>query len=173
MFKKFLIAISGVIVVVLTLGAVKVAQIKAMSSVTHVPPPTAVTTAEALAENWHSYLNSIGTLAPVDGVTISADADGTVTRLAVDSGAAVKTGDLLVELDTSIEVAQLGAAQARADLARVNIERAKDLWERNVSSKSEYDLADATYKQTLAEVAAIKALIAKSSVRYPNVIRTT
>jgi membrane fusion protein (multidrug efflux system) len=167
MFKKFLIAISGFIVVVLTLGAVKVAQIKEMSSVTHVPPPSAVTTAEAQAEHWHSYLNSIGTLAPVDGVTISADADGTVTRLAVDSGAAVKAGDLLLELDTSIEVAQLGAAQARADLARVNIERAKDLWERNVSSKSEYDLADATHKQTLAEVAALKALIAKKQVRAP------
>ena len=167
MFKKFLIAIAGFVLVVLLLGAVKAKQIADMTSVTHVPPPSAVTTTEALAADWHTYINSIGTLAPVDGVTISADADGTVTRLAVDSGAAVKAGDLLVELDTSIEVAQLGAAQARADLARINIERAKDLWDRNVSSKSEYDLADATYKQTLAEVAALKALIAKKQVRAP------
>lgn len=167
MFKKFLIAIAGFVLVVLLLGAVKAKQIADMTSVTHVPPPSAVTTTEALAADWHTYINSIGTLAPVDGVTISADADGTVTRLAVDSGAAVKAGDLLVELDTSIEVAQLGAAQARADLARINIDRAKDLWDRNVSSKSEYDLADATYKQTLAEVAAIKALIAKKQVRAP------
>jgi len=167
MFKKFLIAIAGFIVVVLTLGAVKVAQIKEMSSVQHVPPPSSVTTAEARAADWHPSLHAIGTLAPVDGVTISADADGTVTRLAVESGAAVKAGDLLVELDTSIEVAQLGAAQARADLARINIDRAKDLWERNVSSKSEYELADATYKQALAEVAALNALIAKKQVRAP------
>ncbi len=167
MFKKFLIAIAGFVLVVLLLGAYKAKQIADMTSVTHVPPPSAVTTTEALAADWHTYINSIGTLAPVDGVTISADADGTVTRLAVDSGAAVKAGDLLVELDTSIEVAQLGAAQARADLARINIERAKDLWDRNVSSKSEYDLADATHKQTLAEVAALKALIAKKQVRAP------
>ncbi len=167
MFKKFLIAITGFILVVLLLGAVKVAQIKGKSSVTHVPPPSAVTTAEAKAADWHAYINSIGTLAPVDGVTISADADGTVTRLAVDSGAAVNAGDLLVELDTSVEAAQLGAAQARTDLARVNFERAKDLWERNASSKSEYDLADATYKQTIAEIAALKALIAKKQVRAP------
>jgi membrane fusion protein (multidrug efflux system) len=167
MFKKFLIAIAGFVLVVLLLGAVKVAQIKEMSSVSHVPPPSAVTTAEAQTANWHSYINSIGTLAPVEGVTVAADADGTITRLAVDSGAAVKAGDLLVELDTTVESAQLAAAQARAELSRINFERAKDLWDRNASSKSEFDLADATSKQSMAEVAALNALIAKKQVRAP------
>lgn len=167
MFKKFVIALIGFVAVVLLLGGYKYKQITAMSSVMHTPPPIAVTTAQAQSVDWHAYVNAIGTLAPVEGVTISADADGTITRIAVDSGQAVKTGDLLVELDTSIEVAQLAAAQARSNLAKINIERAKDLWERNVSSKSEYDLAEATYKQTLAEVAALDALIGKKQVRAP------
>lgn len=167
MFKKFLIAIAGFVLVVLLLGAVKAKQIADMSSVSHEPPPSAVTTTEAKIANWHAYINSIGTLAPVDGVTIAADADGTITRLLVDSGSAVKAGDLLVELDTSIEVAQLAAAQARAELSRINFDRAKDLWDRNASSKSEFDLADATLKQAVADVAAINALIAKKQVRAP------
>jgi len=167
MLKKFLIAIAGFVLVVLLLGAVKVAQIKEMSSVSHVPPPSAVTTAEAKAADWHSYVNAIGTLAPVQGVTISADADGTITKIGADSGSAVKAGDLLVELDTTVEIAQLAAAQARADLARVNAERAKDLFDRNASSKSEFDLADATFKQAVADVAAINAFIAKKQVRAP------
>ena len=167
MFKKFLIAIAGFILVVLLLGAVKVAQIKEMSSVSHVPPPSAVTTAEAQAANWHATINSIGTLAPVEGVTIAADADGTITRILADSGTAVKAGDLLVELDATVEVAQLAAAQARAELSRVNFERSKDLWTRNASSKSEYDLADATLKQAVAEVESLTAVIAKKQVRAP------
>jgi membrane fusion protein (multidrug efflux system) len=167
MFKKFLIAITGFVLVVCLLGAVKVAQIKEMSSVSHVPPPSAVTTAEARTANWHATINSIGTLAPVQGVTLAADADGTITRIHADSGSAVRAGDLLVELDTTVEVAQLAAAQARAELSRINFERAKDLWDRNASSKSEFDLADATLKQTVAEVTALEAIIAKKQVRAP------
>lgn len=167
MLKKFLIAIAGFILVVLLLGAVKARQIADMTSVSHVPPPSAVTTDQARAVEWHSYLNAIGTLAPVQGVTLSADADGTITRILADNGTAVKAGDLLVELDTSVEAAQLASARARAELSRINFERAKELWDRNATSKSEFDLADATLKQSVADVAAIEALIAKKQVRAP------
>ena len=84
MFKKFLIALGGFAVVAFTLGAVKTAQIKKMSSVSHVPPPSAVTTLEARAADWHDYLKAIGTLAPVQGATLSADADGIVARIVAD-----------------------------------------------------------------------------------------
>ncbi|HEY8993487.1 MAG TPA: efflux RND transporter periplasmic adaptor subunit, partial [Lacunisphaera sp.] len=90
-----------------------------------------------------------------------------VAKISVENGAAVKAGDILVELDTSVETAQLAAAQARADLSRINFERAKDLFDRNATSKSEYDLADATLKQSVADVTAIKAQIAKKQVRAP------
>jgi len=167
MLKKFLIAIGGFILVVLLLGAFKAKQIADMSSVTHVPPPTAVTTVVAQTANWHAYINSIGTLAPVEGVTLAADADGTITRIVADNGSAVKAGDLLVQLDTSVEVAQLAAAQARAALSRISYERAKGLYSSNATSKSDYDLADATLKQAEAEVASLDALIAKKLVRAP------
>jgi membrane fusion protein (multidrug efflux system) len=167
MFKKFLIALAGFAVVVFTLGAIKVAQIKKMSSVSHVPPPTAVTTLEARAVDWHTYIKAIGTLAPVQGAMLSADADGIIARIVADSGTAVKAGDLLVEFDTGVEAAQLVAAEARADLARVNFDRSKELWGRQANSKSDFDLADATSKQAVAEVTAIKAQIAKKQVRAP------
>jgi membrane fusion protein (multidrug efflux system) len=167
MLKKFAIALSGFVAVVLLLGAVKVAQIKEMSSQDHSHPASAVATVEAQSVQWHPTLESIGTLAPVEGVTISADADGTIVRIPVESGSAVKAGDLLVELDTSIEVAQLHAAEARANLARVNLERAKELWAQKANSKSEYDAAEATARQAQADVAALEALIAKKQVRAP------
>jgi membrane fusion protein (multidrug efflux system) len=167
MFKKLLLTVGGFTVIVLTLGAVKAAQLNKLASAPHVQPANAVTTSPAQFIAWQPVLQAIGTLAPVEGVTVSADADGTIVKIAADSGTAVKAGDLLVELDTSIETAQLGAAQARADLARINIERAKDLWERKVSAKSEYDAVDAAYKQSLADVAALQALIDKKHVRAP------
>jgi membrane fusion protein (multidrug efflux system) len=167
MIKKFLIAIGGFIVVLASLGAIKVAQIKGVMSVSHVPPPSAVTTAEAVPTDWHTAVNSIGTLAPVQGVTISADAEGTIVKVAAENGSAVKAGDLLIELDTSVEEAQLAAAEARAALTKLGVDRAKDLFERQATSQSEFDVADATYKQSNAEIAGLKALIAKKHVRAP------
>lgn len=167
MFKKFLIAIGGFGVVVLTLGAIKAAQLKEMSKTDHSVPPTAVSTVEAQAVAWHPTLKSIGTLAPVEGVTISADADGTIVRIAADSGTAVKAGDLLVELDTTVEAANLRAAEATAELTRINLERAQDLWARQAIAKSDYDGADAAAKQAVANVASLQALIAKKQLRAP------
>ena len=112
MLKKFLIVLGGFVLVVLALGATKAAQFKAMASMSHVPPPTAVTTLEAKAVDWHTYLKAIGTLAPVQGTTLSADADGIVARIAAESGTAVQAGDLLVELDTSVETATSVSATA-------------------------------------------------------------
>ena len=167
MIKKFIIAIVGFVAVVFLLGAVKVAQIKELSSVSHVPPPTAVTTAEAQSVDWHPYISAIATLAPVEGATLSADADGIVSRILVESGSTVKAGDLLLELDTSVEVAQLAASESRASLAKINFDRNQDLWDRNATAKSEYDAADAGYKQAVADVEALKAQIAKKQVRAP------
>lgn len=167
MFKKFLICLGGFTLIALTLGAVKVAQIKRASSVSHVPPPVAVTTFEARAVGWHSAIKAIGTLAPVQGATLSADADGIISYITAESGTAVKAGDLLVEFDSSVETAQLAAVEARAELARVNFVRAKELWARQATSKSEFDVADATAKQTVAEVAALQAQISKKQVRAP------
>jgi multidrug resistance efflux pump len=58
---------------------------------------------------------------------VSADLSGTVDRVAFDSGKAVRRGDVLVELDTRQERAQLAAAEAQSDLARTNFDRMQGL----------------------------------------------
>jgi len=167
MFKKFLIAIGGFIIVVITLGAVKSAQITEMTSAVFTPPPSAVTTAEASIQSWNPRLRAIGTLAPVQGVTVSADADGSIVRIAVENGAVVKAGDLLVELDTSVERAQLGSSQARAALALLERNRSVGLKEKDTISQAELDAAQAQYNQASADVAAIEATIERKKVRAP------
>lgn len=167
MFKKFIIAIVGFIGVVLVLGAVKVVQIKEMSSVSHVPPPAAVTTIEAKSVAWNPVISAIGTLAPVEGVTVAADADGTISKIAVENGAAVKAGDLILELDTSVEVAQLAASESRADLAKLQQDRSSELLNKNTISKAESDTTAAQLNQARADVTALKALIDRKRVRAP------
>ena len=56
---------------------------------------------------------AIGTVAAVQGVTVSADLPGIVDRIEFDSGRTVQRGDVLVHLDTRQEQAQLAAAEAQ------------------------------------------------------------
>ena len=167
MIKKFFIALLGFAAVVVALVAVKAAQIKELMSANMGQPTPAVASVVAEIQEWNPTIAAIGTLSPVQGVTISAELEGAIIAIPVENGAAVKQGDLLVELDTSLEKAQLEAAEARAELARLQRDRAQELRTKNTISQSELDTANAQFAQAMADVAAINATIAKKAIRAP------
>lgn len=96
-------------------------------------------------------LRAIATLAPVQGVDLAADADGVIVAIPVENGAPVKAGDLLVELDTTVEAAQLASAEARLVIARLDADRARELRASNTNSQAELDATLAQLSQTEAE----------------------
>ena len=96
-------------------------------------------------------------MAAVQGVTVSADLPGTVDRIAFESGAAVREGDVLVELDTRQERAQLAAAEADRELARRIVKRMQAMSDEGVISQTDYDRAIAEDEQTAARVGEIRA----------------
>ena len=130
-------------------------------------PPTAVTTVVAKSETWPSTLSVIGTAAAIQGVTVSADLPGTVDKIHFESGQSVHEGDILVELDTRQERAQLANLEAQRDLARIQYGRSEELVKAGVISKSEYDNAAAQQKATEAQVGDIKAAIARKTIHAP------
>src|SRR5206468_8367342 len=92
---------------------------------------------------------------------------GTVDKIHFDSGTFVKEGDVLVELDTRQERAQLAAAQADWELAKINYERQDKLVKEGVVARTEYDNASAQAKSTEAHVGEIKATIERKTIRAP------
>ena len=126
------------------------------------PPPEAVTTITAQQVEWPETLSAIGSVAAVQGVVVSADLSGTVDRVAFDSGKAVRRGDVLVELDTRQERAQLAAAEAQSDLARTNFDRMQGLLKDNVISRAEFDRATAEDKQTEARLGDRRIIVSLS-----------
>ena len=131
------------------------------------PPPTAVTTVVAQKETWPSTLSVIGTAAAIEGVTVSADLPGTIDKIHFESGQWVHEGDILVELDTRQERAQLASLEAQRDLAKINYGRAQELVKAGVISRSEYDNASAQQKATEAQVGDIHAAIARKTIHAP------
>ncbi len=131
------------------------------------PPAASVLTIEAREESWQPTLHAVGSFAAVQGIVVSAQLDGPVTKVAFESGAAVKEGDLLVQQDVSAEEAQLANAQAGAVLARLNLDRAKALRSQGTNAQADLDTAIAASDQTLANVAWLKATIEKKTIRAP------
>jgi membrane fusion protein (multidrug efflux system) len=169
MVKRMIVMLTVVLASIAGLGFLKFKQIQTAIALgaAYQPPPEAVTTIEAKQETWPETLGAIGTVAAVQGVTVSADLPGTVERIAFDSGRSVREGDVLVELDTRQERAQLAAAEAGRELARLNFDRMQGLLNERVISRAEFDQATAAQKQTEARANEIRAAIARKTIRAP------
>jgi len=169
MAKKLVVTIFALLLAVGGLVTVKVLQFKTMfaAAALAAPPPEAVSTAHVEASEWQPTLDAVGSVTAVQGVTLNAEVAGTIQRISFESGANVQAGDVLVELDTSVEQAQLQSALATQALARINLESGRSLVKTASMSTNQFAALDATYKQSQAEVAQLKALITKKTIRAP------
>lgn len=167
MKKNIIIAIIILLVVVGVIGGIKALQIGALMSMEPPDMTETVTAATVEPQRWESVLTSVGSLSAVQGVTVSAEVAGKVVSIAFEPGTMVQAGDLLIQQDTVAETAQLRSAEATLELARVDFERAKKLLKEQTYSRSEYDQAEAQFKQTSAQFDNLKAAISKKTIRAP------
>src|SRR3954469_18819131 len=169
MVKRMILMVVVMIAIIAGLGFVKFKQFQAMAEqfASMQPPPDAVTTIIAAQEEWPATLNAIGTVAAVQGVTVSADLPGIVDHIAFDSGKSVQKGDVLVQLDTRQEQAQLAGAESQLQLARLNHERMKGLVQQDAVSRAEYDTAAAAQQQAEARLSEIRATIERKTIHAP------
>jgi membrane fusion protein (multidrug efflux system) len=169
MAKRMILILAVMTILIAALGFVKFRQFQEATAqaAAFQPPPEAVTTIVAQHEKWPTTLSAIGTTAAVQGVTVSADFPGIVDRIGFDSGESVREGDVLVQLDTRQEQAQLAAVEAERDLARLNFDRMQGMVNEGAISRADYDRAAAEQKQTEAKVGEIRATIARKTIRAP------
>jgi membrane fusion protein, multidrug efflux system len=169
MAKRMIGMLIATALIVGALGLVKFKQIQTAvgQAASFQPPPEAVTTIAAVEEHWPETLSAIGSVAAVQGVTISADLPGTVDRIGFEAGQAVREGEVLALLDTRQEQAQLAAAEAQRELARLSFERMQGLLNENVVSRAEFDRATADQRQSDARVGEIRATIERKTIRAP------
>lgn len=130
-------------------------------------PPATVSTAPAERQSWQPRIEAVGQLSAVRGVDVSNEVPGTVSEIAFTSGDAVQQGSLLVQLDDSIEQAELPGLVAQLELAQMNVSRTEELIGRNLTSDEELDQARSQLQQMESAVAALEANIAKKAVRAP------
>ncbi|HLF58334.1 MAG TPA: efflux RND transporter periplasmic adaptor subunit [Alphaproteobacteria bacterium] len=134
---------------------------------TNVPPPTEVAVVKAQSESMPRYLEGIGTLAAVHQVTVAPETGGRVVRILFESGAAVKKGDPLVQLDDGPERGDLAMYQAQVRLAQANLQRTETLARQDFATKQTVDQNKSQLDQANAGIAKTQALIAQKQVLAP------
>jgi len=170
--KKALLIFLAVIaagIVLTAIGSIKALQIKGMIAkyANFQMPPESVTSLVAKEEEWIPAYKAVGSTAAVQGVMVSTDQPGIVTKINFESGQKVKAGDLLVQIDISQEEAQLHSAQAQQKLASLNLQRQQNLLKNRVSSQADFDAAQAQYDQTTASVLEMQSHVDKKTIRAP------
>jgi membrane fusion protein (multidrug efflux system) len=133
----------------------------------HGPPPAAVTTLVVHKENWPVTVEVTGSLNASQGVTLSAENKGKISKIHFESGQQVQQGTVLVELDSSVEEANYKGAQSLADEAWLNKNRAEALKERGVISQAELDAARAKATQLNSAAESFKASLQHMKIIAP------
>lgn len=170
MKKPVLLTALAAVAVLGAIGSVKYLQIRrgmAMMAAMSAPKPVTVSATEVKSETWPNLLTSVGSLASYRGITVKTELEGAVRRVAFESGAKVEAGTVLLELDASVESAQLPGLEAQARLAEINLTRARELRVNNTNTQADLDSAEAVLAQTQAAVAQLKATLAKKKVLAP------
>lgn len=132
-------------------------------------PEPMQTVALALSRDreYRPVTTSIGTFLALRSITLRNEEAGTVREVMLESGQEVETGTVLVALDVSVEEAELRAQQAQAALAQTMLNRFRRLGRTHAASDTEVDRALAERDVALAQIARIKAMIARKTIRAP------
>jgi membrane fusion protein (multidrug efflux system) len=170
--KRFVIAAGICLLVIGVLAGIKFAQVSALirsgkAAQAAGPPPEAVGTDVATAAVWESVFEAVGSVAAARGVTISNESPGVVRTIRFESGAKVRAGQVLVELDAAVERAQLASLKARRGLAATTAGRTRQLAEKGAFTRVQLDTDEAQLETVTADVAALEAQIDRKIVRAP------
>lgn len=169
MIKRFIFIVLVLFLAVGVIAGIKVLQILTLANKGSgfAIPPATVSSVDVQRQEWETTVKAVGSLEAAQGVLVAAELPGKIAEITFEPGNHVQAGDLLVQLDIRAEQAQLRAAEAAATLARINLNRLSSLLEKKTIAQSEYDTAEATYQEAMAQVDTIQAVIDKKTIRAP------
>jgi membrane fusion protein (multidrug efflux system) len=140
---------------------------KSAAMMSRPPPPATVASAEVMLESWEPYLAAVGSVVATQYVFITTEVAGQVEKILFESGQSVTAGDVVLQLDDSVDKAELNGLIAQGKLAKLQFDRnAKLIKDRSVS-QSEYDRLRSELDIAEATIASKRAVIGKKSIRAP------
>ncbi|EEW86811.1 efflux transporter [Brucella melitensis bv. 1 str. Rev.1] len=130
-------------------------------------PAQTVSTVTVEPGVWQPGVEAIGTASALNGVDLTVQLDGVLQKINFKANQDVKQGDILLQMEDSIQRADLAAAEAEAVLAQQNLKRADTLRTRGVGAVSNVDTTASAANAAVALVEKMRATLAQKSVKAP------
>lgn len=175
--KKFHAAVAAVGILGLSIGAYVLQRQPASTATAAVPASTGgerqqngavpVEVARVEVRTLQDETQAVGTLRSRQGVMLRPEVSGRVTRLGFKDGQRVQRGHLLVQLDDTLQQAQLQKAQAEASIARTNLQRNRELVSQQFISQAAVDQSAAVLEVAQASVALAQAELVRMRIVAP------
>lgn len=169
MVRSWLLVIGICLAVLGGLGYYKYAQIRAGMAFAASFPEPVMTVRAALATEalWQPEFSVSAEVVATRSVELSNELPGRIVAVGFEAGSRVSAGDVLVQLDTSEENAQLAAARAEAEIARLELTRNQKLISSGAAAEEARDRAKARFDGAMAAVDRLLAVIRKKTLRAP------
>lgn len=167
MLKRNIIVVIAILLVIGSLFGTKFSQINDAMQSRKAPPPATVTTTRVITETWQPSIAAIGDIKATQGIVLANEFAGIVSAIHFKSGQSVNRGDLLIELETSTDKAELKGLLASQNLAQLKYNRQVKLLKTKSTSKSNRDEALALLDQAKAAVITKQSIINKKLIRAP------
>jgi membrane fusion protein (multidrug efflux system) len=110
---------------------------------------------------------AVGSLRARQGVVLKPEVSGRIQALSFGDGQRIQKGQLMVQLDDTLQQAQLKQAEASAAIARTNLQRSRELAAQNFVSQSAVDQNAAALEVAQAQVALAQAQISRMKILAP------
>ncbi|MDT8399162.1 MAG: efflux RND transporter periplasmic adaptor subunit [Pseudomonadales bacterium] len=168
-FMKWAVTVFICALVFAALATYKMMDIRASIAAAEAYPEQSETVEEAFVTTsmYRPAIMVMGEIVAPRRLDLRNEIAGEITAVNFSSGAQVEQGQLLVQLDIALEEANLQAARARTELARLMFKRHQDLYASGVSNQEQLDRARADLASSQAEVAVLEHTIVKKTLRAP------
>lgn len=130
-------------------------------------PPATISTVIAKTQDWQPMIDAVGNFGAVNGVEVNTQQPGLVTNIFFKSGEFVHKGQLLLEIEKSIDEQTLAEAKANFALAEADYKRQLALYKNSATPTSTLDSANSNMLKTQAAVNKIQAVIDQKNIRAP------
>ncbi len=141
---------------------------KIADAIANMPEAVAPVTAIDVQEGtWQPTINAIGFVEPNQGVTIANELSGVVSAIKFENGSPVTAGQMLVEIDSKVEKANLKSKQVQLPAAEADFKRLSKLYKQNSVSKQDLDNSQSKYLALMADIESLSATIDRREIKAP------
>jgi len=131
------------------------------------PPPMPVEVATVTSGTVVDRFEAVGTLEALEAITVVSQIDALAINIPFQEGALIETGELIVQLDDAQLKAEEARAEALRDQKKISYQRTKSIVEQKAAAPQDLDDAAAALKVAEADLAFIRARLAKTRIAAP------